>query len=855
MPRTRLADRINAGLWDGDRFTRRLTVISAPAGYGKTTLAVQWLTAEDFSHAWLSIDENDNDPVRFLGYLTATLRQFDPRIGETAQELLRSPQPPRADIFVTTLINDIAAVALPLVLVLDDVHLIQNTQIHQYINFLVEYQPPNLHLVMMTREDPPLRLSRLRAQRQVVEVRQSDLRFNLEETGDFLRRGNCMALASEEIELLARQTEGWAVGLQLATLSMQGKAGKKDFLQSFAASHRFILDYLMDEVLSRQPIEFQEFLLKTSILNRLNASLCDAVTEGEDGGALLKSLEDGNLFIVPLDSQREWFRYHHLFAELLKHRLRVKGESTVQELHLKASQWFEQNGFYRDAVEHALLSGEWEKTAQLIRVESGNMLQRGEVVTLLHWMKKYPVEQMIQRPALCVDFAWPLVLSGQLVEAETLLEHAEARTGKNSDLMGEIAAVRAFVARSRGDDEQTVAHSKKALAALSDTDQSLREILAVNMGIAQWHNGCLDEAAETMEQSFQLSLKSGNRYVELTSRIFLARILAARGQLQRAYQAYQPLAALTESIPILALAHLDLSTLYYEWNELAQCKSHIDQSIVISERTRNLEFQISGYMQMARLMLANGDVGGAEEALFKAEQLLLKASVTPLNRARFAAIKAQVCLVQDDFDGAELWAGQAGDHADVHPFYPFLGLTPARLLLARNRKAQARTVLQACKEKAEQAGWVYGLVAVRVLQTVAAEQRDAAIGYLSEALRMTHSDGFIRSYADAGESFDLLLREAALNGANPEYIRKIREAVCTNIPGTVPDQSGLIEPLSERELEVLRLVASGLSNREIASQLILSLGTVKTHIHNIYGKLGVRNRVEAIARARTLTLF
>jgi LuxR family maltose regulon positive regulatory protein len=706
--------------------------------------------------------------------------------------------------------------------------------------------------VIVTREDPPLPLSRLRAQGQVLEIRQSDLRFTHQEVADFLHTSFALKIKAEDVQALAKRTEGWAVGLHMAALSLQNSTDQHAFVQSFTGSHRFILDYLLEEVLERQPDHLRVFLQKTSILERLSAPLCDALTGRSDSSEILDHLEESNAFILALDPYRHWYRYHHLFAELLRHRLRQKGSTQEQALQLKASQWFEQNGYPVEAVKHALAAGDWERSGDLILKASENLLKRGEVTTILTWYGRIPEDQIVSRPLLALSFSWPLVLSGQLESAQKLLEQVEQQAGDKAELLGEIAALQAYIARSRGDDRRTVMLSEKALSLLPQREQQLKDILSVNLGIAYWHTGHLKESRQVMQEAFKAAQAKGNQYVELTAQIFLNRVLAASGQLREAFVAYQPLAAIDRPIPVLALVHMDVATLYYEWNDLQAARHHLEKCLAIAAQTASGEFLISGHTQMARLFLAQNDMQNSLEELSRAEQMLATQTVTPLNRARTAAVRVQAALRRDDLEGAALWLEQAGRNADAHPFYPYLGLTPARYLLAQNRKGEALAYLDDCLKRAEQAGWGYGQIAIKVLQAQAARQPDEAQEYLLQALEWAQPAGYVRTFVDAGPSLSPLLEEAALQGANPQYLKTLLSALAHE--PSAERESGpitsLIEPLSERETEVLRLAAAGLSNRQIAAKLIISLGTVKTHMHNIYSKLNASNRTQAVATAR-----
>ncbi len=433
--RARLVNQLQTGLSAEAGFGRKLTLISAPAGYGKSTLAAEWLANAPASAVWLSLDDSDNDPARFMAYLLAAFQGVNASLGVTAQSMFRAPQPPPAELVLTALLNDLAA-AEPLILVLDDYHAIHNQLIHKLVATLLERQPATLHLVILTREDPLLPVSRLLARGQAHQLRQDDLRFALSETAEFLSRTMGLFLPPADLAELQLRTEGWIAGLQLAAISIQGHPDRQEFIASFAGSSRFILDYLFEEVFERQPAATQEFLLKTSLLERLTGGLCDLVAGRNDSASLLESLERANLFISPLDASRQWYRYHHLFQELLRHRLNFKGKGEVDRLHQAASQWYEAHGYLADAIGHALAADDWGPSSRLIQQAAGDLLKRGEVATLLGWFQRFPIELVQSDPGLCFTFGWPLILSGQLELAEALLSIAEAAARARSALPG-----------------------------------------------------------------------------------------------------------------------------------------------------------------------------------------------------------------------------------------------------------------------------------------------------------------------------------------------------------------------------------------------------------------------------------
>jgi LuxR family maltose regulon positive regulatory protein len=862
IPRRRLLERLSKDLWKRNGFTRKLTLVSAPAGYGKTTLIADW--GSNFQHhetsqqrfpetnfAWFSLDEGDDDQVRFLLYFIAVLNQINEHIGTAAQGMLESSQPPPMDMLLGSLINDVASLSSPIILTIDDYHLIHNPAIHQMLNFLVEHQPSQMHLVLLTREDPPLPLPRLRVRGQITEIRQEDLRFTKGETAEYIHRIVGLELTEDDLASLDRRTEGWVAGLQLAALSMQGRDDVSNFIKAFTGSNRYILDYLIEEVFKQQTPEIQQFLLQTCVLDRLSAPLCNAVTQSADSRKLLESLEHANLFIVALDEERKWYRFHRLFVELLRHRLRLAEELTASILHQRASRWYQDHGFQADAIYHALAAEDWELAATLIEEANDAMLKRGEVVTLLGWFQKFPEDIILASLELCISYAWVLLLIGQLDKAERLLDHAESLTKDDPSTLGDVFSAQAYLARTRGEPQITIEKSHQALALLPKDNLAARSIVSVNLGLTYWHGGLLDKAEEALREAYQTGHDSGNTYVAVTAMVFLGRTHASRGKLNQAANQYREVITGDAPIPMLALAHLDMGTLYHEWNELAKAREQQRRGFDLTVQSGNVEFQMAAEMLLARLKLSEGAFQAAFQAAQRANQRAQDFS--PFTQARCASCLAQVALAKGDLEEANHWVEQMPVDGDAHSFYMFLNLIKPRLLLAEGKKEAAADYLQACYERASQQGWGYAIIAVRILQCLAAETAEAAYEFLLNALALAEPEGFIRIFADEGEALIPWLQEAALRGEMVEYVGKILEVLSSRGGSSVG--SSLVEPLSQREMEVLRLLVAGLSNREMAGKLFLSLGTVKTHIHNIYGKLGVRNRAEAIKHARELELL
>ena len=874
VPRPRLLERLDTGLCKAKTFTRKLTLISAPAGYGKTTLVAEWLSqwnegleikdetqpassvqdkpSSPILHpsgvAWLSLDDSDNDPARFLTYFITALRGVDELLGETALSILHSPQPPASEIILTTLINDIAALATPLILALDDYHVIHTPTIHRQMTYLLDHLPPQIHLVILTREDPLLPVARMRARGQVLEIRQDDLRFTAEETADFLKRVMGLSLSSDEFAALERCTEGWIAGLQLAALSMQGRSDISGFIQAFTGSSRFILDYLVEEVFERQSPDVKDFLLKTSILEQLSGPLCDVVAEKNACQELLEALERANLFIVSLDQSRTWYRYHRLFAESLRHRLRTSHPNSELELHRRASQWFEAKGLTSESIQYALAAQDWERAAKLIGLAADSLLKRGELVTLIGWCQQVPEGLIRSQPEFGMSYAWALLLLGKFDEAEELLADYEEIAHSAPVLLGQVAAAQAYAARARGENSRVIEKSELALELLPNGDIVSRSVLSLNLGLVYWHEGRLREAVPALNDTYELSTQAGNQYGSLTAQIFLARTLASQGALRQAEEGLRQTLQVGGKHPILVLAHYDLAAIYYEWNDLEKAREHIERGLDICTRSGNVEFQNGGHLLKACLFMAQGNM---LEALAEAETThALSQDYGPATQARSKSCHAQIALAMGDVATAKQWVEQISEDVDANWFYRFIGLTKARLLLAQGDRAAARALLDERLARAAQAGWGYATVAIRALLAQAEETEESALKILAEGLKLSQPEGFIRTYVEAGVGLIPLLKESARRGVMPDYVGQILSAYESRAKSTLP----LVEPLSVRELEVLRLMSAGLSNREIAEKLVISTGTAKTHVHNVCGKLGVRNRTEAATRAKELEL-
>jgi LuxR family maltose regulon positive regulatory protein len=873
VSRPRLIERLNDGLH------RKLTLISAPAGYGKTTLVSEWVASCErlepkVRAAWLSLDEGDNDPTRFLAYLVAALQTIAASIGKGVLAVLKSPQPPPTDALLTTLINEIAAIPDRIVLVLDDYHLIEARSIHDALTFLLQRLPPQIHLVIATREDPHLPLARLRARGQSTELRVADLRFTSSEAAGFLNQVMGLDLSAEDIAALEARTEGWIAGLQLAALSLQGHKDVTSFIRSFTGSHRFVLDYLLEEVLEQQSESVQTFLLHTSILDRLCGSLCDAVLRdpAASGQEILEYLERANLFTIPLDNERRWYRYHRLFAELLRQRLHrsppplsspplggTEG-GLVAELHIRASQWYEENGLALEAFQHAAAANDVERAERLMEGKGMPLHFRGAVAPVLNWLASLPTTVLDARPSLWVMYASALSMTGQLTDVEHKLQAAEVALqdtqpdDRTRNLVGHIAAIRALLAATQNQAETIIAQSRRALEYLHPDNLAVRTATVWKLGWAYQLQGDRAAARRAYTEAISISQTSGNIIINISATIGLGQVQEAENQLHSAAETYQRILQLAGDQPlqIISEAHLGLARVLYEWNDLAAAEQHGGQSLQLARQYESVIDRFIVYeVFLACLKLARGDVDGAATMLAQAEQSARRQNFV-LRMPEIAAAQVLTLLHQ----------GNLATAAQLAQEYQ-LPLSQARVHLAQGDPGKALAVLGPWRHQIETKGWQDERLKVMVLRAIALQahgEKEEAVQLLGDALALAEPGGFTRTFVDEGLPMARLLSEAAAQGMMPDYVGKLlavfeaEEGKGKDKPDLPPAQP-LVEPLSPRELEVLQLVAQGLSNREIGERLFIALDTVKGHNRRIYGKLQVQRRTEAVARARELGLL
>jgi LuxR family maltose regulon positive regulatory protein len=681
----------------------------------------------------------------------------------------------------------------------------------------------------------------------------------VQECAEFLENVAGLKISKSDISALERRTEGWAAGLQLAALSMQGRDDLQRFVQEFTGSNRYVLDYLAQEVFEKQTGEVQNFLLKTSILERLCASLCDAVTEHVGSQELIEALEQANLFIMPLDQSRNWYRYHRLFRDLLHNRLHAQGELALKALHQCASSWYEDHGLLSDAIQHTLACGDWERTLKLFHSTSGTMIHQGEIFTLLNWYSQIP-DPMIRGDAeTCLEYSWILLLSGQFDHARVYISLAEGFAIDNPSFVGQLLNAQAYLARAQGDLRRMVTLSHQALSILPKEDLGARCVVSINLGIAYWHSGKMDAAESALAEVLETGRAIGNLYAISMAAVFQGMILAVRGKLREAHDRFLIIVQQEDTSAFLReVVYLYLSYLEYEWNHLEQSGKYLLEAFKIGERIQNDELFISNWMMMARLHTASGNLPAAGDALEKAQQKVIGGEFSVPAMPRLAAARVQQAIARSDLASAAYWAEHLAEGGEWHPFYQLTDTTRALYLLANHKPGEASSHLEHCFARAAQEGWVYGMIVIRALQALAAAQQEAApeaaVEYLKDALRWAQPEGYVRTFVDLGKGMETLLRGAVQRRIMPEYAENILSAASPANQKSIIGQLTLVEPIHPRELEVLRLMAAGQSNSQIAEQLVVSIGTVKTHVHNICGKLGTRNRIEATARARELGL-
>ena len=877
-----------------------LTLVSAPAGFGKTTLLAQWL--ERCTHgdrggpsvAWLSLDAGDNEPRTYWTYVLTALGTAVPEVAVQELTSLQAADPPPIRGLLTSLLNDLGALPTEVVLVLDDYHVIESREVHEAMAFLLEHAPPRLHLVITSRADPAFPLARLRARGQLVEVRTADLRFTSEEAASYFDAMG-LGLSAAEVSTLGERTEGWIAALQLAAMSVQGREDVAGFIESFTGNDRYIVDYLVEEVLDGQPDHIEQFMLQTSILDRLTGAVCDAVTEQGGGRATLEALDRANLFLVPLDDHRCWYRYHHLFADVLRARLRDEDPALVPELHRRASGWHEQAGERAEAIRHALIATDFDRAADLVEREYPASRRDRREGALLGWLKALPDEVLRNRPVLSVAYAGALLSNGAVDGVEQRLLDAERWLSTTTDgmptstagpaemvvineaefrrLPGWVAIYRGAQALVQGETCAAMEHAHGALGLLDEADKIAIAAASALLGLASWGQGDLDAAHQAYTTCSTLFRETGYLSDVLACAITLADIRVTQGRLREAMSTYEqalPHDARDRSrgaAPVLrgtADMYVGMSEVHRERNELDAAKHCLRISHELGEHNGLPQNRYRSRVAMARVSEAEGDLDAALDLLDDAERTYV-ADFAPEVRP-VSALKARLWVRQGRVDEAFAWAQQRGLSVDDVLSYrrEFEHLTLARMLIARSVAegsehdlAAANGLLDRLVGAAEEGGRSGSVLDVLVLQTLAAQlpgETSLALVPLQRAMTLASSEGYVRVFLDEGPAMTTLLRASAARGVMPDYAGRLLGAAPVQLTSSIRPRP-LVEPLSERERDVLRLLATDLAGPDIARELVISLSTVRTHTRSIYAKLGVTGRRAAVRRAGDLNLL
>lgn len=908
IARPRLIARLNQGVHGA------LTLISAPAGYGKTTLLSVWvqgLRAEKAPDTravcWLSLDAGDNDPIRFLTYLTAALASTLPELGAEAHSLLQSDPslPPTTPLSV--LINELQDFSQPVILVLDDYQHISSATIHEGMIFLLEHLPENLHVVIATRSDPPLPLARLRGRNRLNELRAKDLRFTSDEAAAFLNQTFGLELTPEQVSALENRTEGWIAGLQMAAISMQGRQDTAQFIEVFSGSHRFIMDYLAEEVINRQPEEIQSFLLCTSILGRLSDPLCKAVLEGEPAGAnatardyrpgILQQLERTNLFVLPLDEDRTWYRYHHLFADLLRVRLKQTWPELIPALHGRAAAWFEEQGWVEEAIAHAQAARDWDRASRLIARNAWNYLDNGQMATVLNWIDGLPQDVIYRHATLCTLVAEVYAQAGRMDQIDPLLDRAEAIAGhvaiteeENEPVPAldltrkEVTAICSLAASLRGlkaicygDPARAVALTEQALAEFPEMEAGELAVLFWVQGRAHRSLGKLEQAIALLTRATEYALQTKRNFHDIWTDLGVATWQV--GKLPQAIDIFTGSIRRAADRGVqnqgnLARDEAFLSLIYIEQNRLDLAFDYASRAIAHTQWWPSHHIIALAQTSIAQILLARGDIGGCLPAIQKADRERKNHLMTPFVHSMIDVTWARLRLLEGDWGWLDQWSGEAlsalsarqdaGGRIDEALEMKLIML--ARIWLEKtkidrntDRYGECSDLLSRLENSAGAAGRANALVEILYLKASAYHLQNnisAAVSCLEQCLALAEPGGYVRIFLNTGEPARELLsaylrRTSALHRS---YIQEVLEHFDGSLPGGDP-QAGYPLAITGREMEVLRLLAQGCSNRQIAETLFLAEGTVKYHVHHLLQKLKVQSRTQALARAKDLGLI
>jgi LuxR family transcriptional regulator, maltose regulon positive regulatory protein len=876
-------DRLDDGL------AGELTLVCAPAGFGKTSLLADWSQRRAGPVGWLSLDAGDNDPVRFWRYVLAALDRVRPGVAERVSTLLGPPAPASFEGLATAVLNELSAAGDDTLLVLDDYHLIGAQPVHASLQFLVDHQPPSLHVVLASRADPQLPLARLRARGQLAELRAAELMFTVEEAAALLREAAASELREDTVKALVARTEGWAAGLQLAALSLPAHPDVAGFVESFSGSHRYVLDYLSEEVLDQQPEPVRGFLLETSVLDRLSGPLCDAVTGRTDGQAMLEAIGRANLFLVPLDEVRSWWRYHHLFADLLRARLHQQRPERLRELHRDAASWHEDHGLVDDALRHALAAEDTTRAARLVEQHIEALYVRSEQATAQRWLAALPPGLVDSRPRLLLAQVRAALLGGDVQAGQDLLQAAEraftqaadephepsvGRAASRANIAATLALAHARIAYLRGDPQQTTKHASRVLTEIGEGEWMLETLAAWHLTAAAWLQGRLSEAERGFVSSVDRWSAAGDAAVAADVSWYLAQVQRDRGRLDAALATHQRTLDAAEASrrvrpPYLGGAHVGIAQVAYQRDDLDAALQHLTEGVTLCRQLADTLPLAAGLATLAWIRHIEGNAAAAQDAIDEAERVTPSAAVADLLNP-VPAHRAQLLLARGDVAAAARWTEERGLTADDEPSYPRepAHLVLARVLLAQGQPDQALRVLDrlhAATVAQDRTGGLIEIQALQALGLAALGDQDGAAAALAETLTLAHPQGYIRVFVDEGPAMGALLGQlirAQQITVPRDYIGRLVRAFEHDRAGRAPDERptpaivpGMVTALSDRELEVLHLLAAGKANRDIAAELHMALNTVKKHATHIFDKLGATNRTEATARAREFGLL
>lgn len=891
--RSRLLQKMEQGL------RGQLTLIVAPAGFGKTTLAASSVVKSGYRAAWISLNKDDNRERLFLNYLIAALQEVDEAIGNEAAQLIMASALP--EVILTSLINDLDTISTDIVLVLDDFHLISSKDVHKAVTFLLDYGPETFHLLITSRSNPPLSLTRLRAREQILELYTADLSFTETEADQFLNGVMGLHLDAGAISVLEERTEGWIAGLQLAALTIRDRDDVPGFIRRFSGTNRYILDYLMEEVLIQQPPEIQHFLLHTSILERLSAPLCDALLERDDSdtaddlppsiavvltsqaASILEDLERQNLFLIPLDDDRVWFRYHHLFADLLRARMQqTLSDSDVITLHRRAAHWYEKNGLAYEAIYHASLTSDNEWIERLIEQNYMEMMQRGESLSIRVWTGQLSKELIYQRPLLCAHEAMSRAWFGQLDEADDFLMRAEEHLKVEEHpsttrfMKGYIAYGKSRVAAMRGKIQQAISLGFAAQEYISPSNEALWGGIGVMLGYAYFLDGDFTNASQTLINTIQAGIAAEAVNTTTGAYCVLARLFAIQGLLHKSYETYQEARDFIENIEgqhqgAMSIVDAGLAEVQYEWNDLEAAHVSIQKGLASINLWGKPDDIAMANATLACIQLSRGEINDATKTIGEASRLITSSGVFFESRDIVTTTEIRIQHAKRDTLALNRWSDSLEEGANLENLFSFntelKNLTLARVYIAQDRLNDAMDLLSQLEINAQSGGRTGRLIKIIILKAMALQKTGnspEALLALEDSLKLAMSRGYIRTFLDESAPMQMLLAQWLAHGSTSslrDYVVHLlsqfdveTETISATQKETTPNDI-LIEPLTERELEVLHIMALGKTNHEIAQQLVVARGTVKAHTASIYRKLDVSNRTEAVTRARQLGIL